>query len=50
MRISVINWRTSDADVEATIAAVARVLSRMDAHLPSKQRTAQRAIASSNSQ
>jgi aromatic-L-amino-acid decarboxylase len=27
MRISVVNWRTSDADVESTIAAVARVLS-----------------------
>lgn len=27
MRISVINWRTSDADVEDTIAAVARVFS-----------------------
>jgi aromatic-L-amino-acid decarboxylase len=30
MRISVINWRTSASDVEATIAAVERVLSRMD--------------------
>ncbi|WP_229692182.1 pyridoxal phosphate-dependent decarboxylase family protein [Paenibacillus radicis (ex Gao et al. 2016)] len=30
MRISVVNWRTSDADVHATIAAVARVLTSMD--------------------
>jgi len=30
MRISVVNWRTSDADVHATVAAVARVLASMD--------------------
>jgi aromatic-L-amino-acid decarboxylase len=29
MRISVINWRTSAADVEATIGAVSRVLARL---------------------
>jgi len=30
MRISVVNWRTSDADVHATVTAVARVLASMD--------------------
>lgn len=33
MRISVINWRTSDDDVAATIAAVGRVLAGMDPSL-----------------
>jgi aromatic-L-amino-acid decarboxylase len=32
MRISVVNWRTSDADVRATIEAVHRVLSMMNSH------------------
>ena len=30
MRISVINWRTTEADVELTVAAVARVLARTE--------------------
>jgi glutamate/tyrosine decarboxylase-like PLP-dependent enzyme len=29
MRISVVNWRTSEADVEATVSAVARILAEM---------------------
>lgn len=33
MRISVINWRTTVVDVDAAIAAVARVLAEMDPHL-----------------
>ncbi len=35
MRISVINWRTSAADVEATIAAVASLLAIADSHFKS---------------
>jgi len=30
MRISVVNWRTTNDDVAATIAAVGRVLASMD--------------------
>lgn len=33
MRISVINWRTTVADVDATLATVARVLAGMDPNL-----------------
>jgi len=33
MRISVVNWRTSDSDVHATIDAVARVLVSMGSEM-----------------